>query len=136
MGGAAVLSVDELAEVAAEALAAEAARIEGEQSPYGIDRLLEVDLHPALAAGVALALGFDFLLRMLRATIIDNAGRRIDMRVSSDIYVFFCKCIFCRKKHAIQQCETNFFVSKSFETYGGLIPSTSRLGIPSFVILR
>ena len=53
MGGAAVLSVDELAEVAAEALAAEAARIEGEQSPYGIDRLLEVDLHPALAAGFA-----------------------------------------------------------------------------------
>ncbi|MEL6735476.1 MAG: type I secretion system permease/ATPase [Pseudomonadota bacterium] len=53
------------------------------------DRVIPYNAIPtlwALAAGVALALGFDFLLRMLRATIIDNAGRRIDMRVSSDIY--------------------------------------------------
>lgn len=40
----------------------------------------------ALAIGVALALGFDFLLRMVRAAVIDNAGRRIDMKVSSRLY--------------------------------------------------
>ncbi|MEL6967442.1 MAG: type I secretion system permease/ATPase, partial [Pseudomonadota bacterium] len=53
------------------------------------DRVIPYNAIPtlwALAAGVALALGFDFLLRMMRATIIDNAGRRIDMRVSADIY--------------------------------------------------
>jgi len=53
------------------------------------DRVIPYNAIPtlwALAAGVALALGFDFVLRMLRATIIDNAGRRIDMRVSADIY--------------------------------------------------
>ena len=29
-----------------------------------------------------------------------------------------------------------FFVSKSFKTYGGLTPLTSRISIPSFVVLR
>ena len=42
----------------------------------------------------------------------------------------------CSSDLAIQQGDKNFFVSKSFETYGGLIPSTSRISIPSFVILR
>jgi ATP-binding cassette subfamily C protein LapB len=40
----------------------------------------------ALAAGVALALGADFLLRMLRATVIENSGRRIDMKVSASLF--------------------------------------------------
>ena len=43
---------------------------------------------------------------------------------------------FWAKKHAIQLGDKNFFVSKSFETYGGLTPSTSRISIPSFVVLR
>ncbi len=37
----------------------------------------------ALAAGVAIALGADFVLRMLRAGVIENSGRRVDMRVSA-----------------------------------------------------
>lgn len=40
----------------------------------------------ALASGVLLALGFDFLLRIVRAAVIDNAGRRIDMKVSSRLF--------------------------------------------------
>jgi ATP-binding cassette subfamily C protein LapB len=40
----------------------------------------------ALAAGVILAIVFDFILRLLRATVIDNAGRRIDMKVSADVF--------------------------------------------------
>ena len=43
---------------------------------------------------------------------------------------------WAKKKHAIQQVDKNFFVSKSFETYGGLTPLTSRISIPSFVVLR
>jgi len=40
----------------------------------------------ALSAGVLIALLFDFLLRMLRSTVIDNSGRRIDMKVSSLLF--------------------------------------------------
>ncbi len=40
----------------------------------------------ALGAGVVIALIFDFLLRMLRAVVIDNSGRRIDMKVSSLLF--------------------------------------------------
>ena len=40
----------------------------------------------ALAAGVVLALGADFLLRMLRATVIENSGRRVDMKVSATLF--------------------------------------------------
>ena len=43
---------------------------------------------------------------------------------------------FWAKKHATQQGNKNFFVSKSFETYGRLTPSTSRISIPSFVVLH
>ncbi len=40
----------------------------------------------ALAAGVLIALGSDFLLRMLRATVIENSGRRVDMKVSATLF--------------------------------------------------
>lgn len=40
----------------------------------------------ALALGVAIAIGFDFILRVLRAIIINNSGRRIDMKVSSRLF--------------------------------------------------
>ena len=53
------------------------------------DRVIPYNAIPtlwALAGGVALALLFDFLLRMVRSVIIDRAGRRIDMKVSSDIF--------------------------------------------------
>jgi len=40
----------------------------------------------ALAAGVLIALGSDFLLRMLRATVIENSGRRVDMKVSASLF--------------------------------------------------
>ena len=36
----------------------------------------------------------------------------------------------------LQQGDKTFFVSKSFETYGGLTPLTSGISIPSFVVLR
>jgi ATP-binding cassette, subfamily C, bacterial LapB len=40
----------------------------------------------ALAAGVGIALAFDFVLRMLRAAIIDQSGRRIDMTASARLF--------------------------------------------------
>lgn len=40
----------------------------------------------SLAAGVVIALVFDFLLRLLRAKMIDNSGERIDLAVSSNLF--------------------------------------------------
>ncbi len=40
----------------------------------------------SLAAGVVIALIFDFLLRLLRAKMIDNSGERIDLAVSSNLF--------------------------------------------------
>jgi ATP-binding cassette subfamily C protein LapB len=40
----------------------------------------------ALAAGVAIALGADFLLRMMRAGVIESSGQRVDMKVSSVLF--------------------------------------------------
>ena len=40
----------------------------------------------ALAVGVVIAVGFDFILKQLRAVVLDRTGRRVDMRVASDIF--------------------------------------------------
>ncbi|MEM7291671.1 MAG: ABC transporter transmembrane domain-containing protein, partial [Pseudomonadota bacterium] len=40
----------------------------------------------ALALGVSIALGFDFLLKILRSAMIDNSGKRIDLGVSARIF--------------------------------------------------
>lgn len=39
-----------------------------------------------LAAGVALAAFFDFLLRTLRSYLVDAAGRRLDLRLGADLF--------------------------------------------------
>lgn len=40
----------------------------------------------ALAAGVGLAVFFDFLLKVVRAQVVDETGRRIDMAVSGRVF--------------------------------------------------
>ena len=40
----------------------------------------------ALAAGVVMALSFDFLLKQLRAHVLDRTGRRVDMNVASSLF--------------------------------------------------
>jgi ATP-binding cassette subfamily C protein LapB len=53
------------------------------------DRVIPYNSIPtlwALAAGIGVAFLFDFLLRMLRASVIENSGRRIDMRVSAALF--------------------------------------------------
>ena len=40
----------------------------------------------ALAAGVVIALMFDFLLKQLRAHILDRTGRRVDMKVAASLF--------------------------------------------------
>jgi len=39
-----------------------------------------------LTAGVALALVFDFVLRLIRTSIVDQTGRRVDMAISGRLY--------------------------------------------------
>ncbi|MGB0467507.1 MAG: type I secretion system permease/ATPase [Pontibacterium sp.] len=45
-----------------------------------------VDSLVALTAGVALVVIFDFILKMLRSSFIDNAGIRVDRRVAGDMF--------------------------------------------------
>ncbi len=40
----------------------------------------------ALTAGVALVVIFDFILKMLRSSFIDNAGIRVDRRIAGDMF--------------------------------------------------
>ncbi len=40
----------------------------------------------ALTAGVAIAFGFDFLLKLLRMRIVEDTGRRVDMAVAGRIF--------------------------------------------------
>lgn len=40
----------------------------------------------ALAAGVTIALGFDFILKFVRALVLDSTGRRVDMKVASNLF--------------------------------------------------
>jgi ATP-binding cassette, subfamily C, bacterial LapB len=39
-----------------------------------------------LALGVAIALGFDLILRTIRANILENVGRRVDLKVATSIF--------------------------------------------------
>lgn len=40
----------------------------------------------ALVGGVGIALFFDFLLRLLRANMVDNSGERVDLAVSANLF--------------------------------------------------
>lgn len=40
----------------------------------------------ALVGGVGIALGFDFILRLMRAGMIDRSGERVDLAVSADVF--------------------------------------------------
>lgn len=53
------------------------------------DRVLPAESYPTLyilALGVALAIGFDFLLRRLRMNIVDILGKRADLRMSDRVF--------------------------------------------------
>lgn len=53
------------------------------------DRVVPAESYPTLyilAFGVALAIGFDFLLRRLRMNIVDVLGKRADLRMSDKVF--------------------------------------------------
>ena len=53
------------------------------------DRVVPAESYPTLyilAFGVALAIGFDFLLRRLRMNIVDVLGKRADLRMSDRVF--------------------------------------------------
>ncbi|MEC3910175.1 type I secretion system permease/ATPase [Sphingobium sp. CR2-8] len=53
------------------------------------DRVVPAESYPTLyilALGVALAIGFDFLLRRLRMNIVDVLGKRADLRMSDKVF--------------------------------------------------
>ena len=53
------------------------------------DRVVPAESYPTLyilAFGVAMAIGFDFLLRRLRMNIVDALGKRADLRMSDKVF--------------------------------------------------
>ena len=73
-------------------------------------------------------------MAMLTSVVYPNSLYRYLPRFSHNELISVAT--FGLKKQTIQQGDKNFFVSKSFETYGGLTPLTYGISIPSFVVLR
>lgn len=76
----------------------------------------------ALTAGIAIALGFDFILRQLRAVVLDHIGRRIDMSVSAHLFEHIQALTMASRKessgvvaHRLKEFDTarDFFMSAS-----------------------
>lgn len=53
------------------------------------DRVIQTQSMPtlwALTAGVAIAISFDFILKLMRGLLLDGAGKRIDLGVNSSLF--------------------------------------------------
>lgn len=77
----------------------------------------------ALASGVAIALLIDFLLKQLRAMVLDQTGRRVDMKVASTLFEHALDLKMSARRgpagfvaNQIREFETvrDFFTSSSF----------------------
>ena len=77
----------------------------------------------ALASGVVIALLIDFLLKQLRAMVLDQTGRRVDMKVASTLFEHAMDLKMSARRgpagfvaNQIREFETvrDFFTSSSF----------------------
>ena len=53
------------------------------------DRVIQTQSMPtlwALTAGVAIAIAFDFILKLMRGLLLDGAGKRVDLGVNSTLF--------------------------------------------------
>lgn len=99
------------------------------------DRVIPYNAIPtlwALAAGVVLALVFDFFIRMLRSLIIDRSGRRIDMKVSSDIFRHALDAKMAERPKRAGDIATQI---KEFETVRDFFTSASLTSIIDLVFV-
>ena len=66
----------------------------------------------ALTIGVVIALGFDFLIKTLRANFIDRAGKRADSRMSRLIFNQLMTMNLATKNENAHQCLRQFSESR------------------------
>ncbi|MGI9405948.1 MAG: type I secretion system permease/ATPase, partial [Hyphomicrobiaceae bacterium] len=92
----------------------------------------------ALAAGVVLALGFDFLLKQLRAQVLDGTGRRVDMKVASDLFAHALGLSMAGRPDAsgsVANQIREFETVRDFFTSSSIIAVTDLLFIGVFVFV-
>jgi len=86
----------------------------------------------ALAAGVALALFFDFLLKQLRALLLDGTGRRVDMAVGSSLFEHVLALPMRARLSASGSVASQF---RDFESVRDFFTSSSIIAVTDFLFI-
>ena len=86
----------------------------------------------ALSAGVAIALLFDFLLKQMRAIILDRAARRVDMRVSALLYEHALNVSMAARQEASGGIANKI---KEFETVRDFFTSSSIIAVTDLIFI-
>jgi len=87
-----------------------------------------------LTIGTGLALGFDFIARTLRAWLIDNAGRRADIQISSGLFQRMMSMQLIQKPASSGSFANNL---RDFETIREVLTSaslTTLIDLPFFLL--
>jgi ATP-binding cassette, subfamily C, bacterial LapB len=90
----------------------------------------------ALAAGVGIAVLFDFVLKQLRAVVLDQTGRRVDMKVASRLFEHALGISMAEKpgsSGAIANQIREFELVRDFFTSSSIIAITDLLFIGVFI---
>ncbi len=90
----------------------------------------------ALAAGVVLALFFDFALKQLRAVVLDRTGRRVDMAVAASLFEHALGVSMAERtasSGAIANQIREFELVRDFFTSSSIIAATDLLFIGVFI---
>ena len=86
----------------------------------------------ALTAGVLIALTFDFLLRQLRAVVLDQSGRRLDMKISSVLFEHSLAIKMAARTESTGGLANRL---REFDTVRDFFTSSSILAITDFLFI-
>jgi ATP-binding cassette subfamily C protein LapB len=86
----------------------------------------------ALTAGVLIALTFDFLLRQLRAVVLDRSGHRLDMRISSVLFEHSLAIKMAARTESTGALANRL---REFDTVRDFFTSSSILAITDFLFI-
>ena len=92
----------------------------------------------ALAAGVVLAIVFDFLLKIVRGQVLDRTSRRVDMRVSSAIFEHALSIPMASRPATVGGLANQireFESVREFFTSGSIVAATDFLFIGVFILV-
>jgi ATP-binding cassette subfamily C protein LapB len=86
----------------------------------------------ALTTGVLIALAFDFLLRQLRAVVLDQSGRRLDMKISSVLFEHSLAIKMAARTESTGGLANRL---REFDTVRDFFTSSSVLAITDFLFI-